>query len=182
MSTALPENSASGGDRGPPSHPYGCMLAMTQTDRRIAAIATGQLGAFTARRPMTQACPTASFVAGSRAASSIQTGPNAYRIAGAPTNLHTELNDLLLDIGEPVWCCAQTAAACTASTDSLSAGHSICCCPSEASCAGTRRSTVRSGSTSSIPREVDGLPVTSAVRTLLDLARVAQRAARNLPG
>src|SRR5687768_14963787 len=84
---------------------------MTNPDRLIAAIATGQLGAFT--RAQANDVGLSDRQLRSRVQSGFlnQTGPNVYRYAGAPSSLRTELNDVLLDIGGAVWCCALTAAA-----------------------------------------------------------------------
>ena len=87
------------------------MCGMTQTDRRIAAIATGQLGAFSRTQAHDAGLSDRQLRSRVQSGFLIQSGPNAFRIAGTPTNLRTELQELLLDLGEPVWCCAQTAAA-----------------------------------------------------------------------
>jgi hypothetical protein len=149
------------------------MLAMTQTDRRIAAIATGQLGAFTRTQAHDAGLSDRQLRSRVQSGFLIQTGPNAYRIAGTPTNLRTELNDVLLDVGEPVWCCAQTAAALRGFDGFTLRRPFHLLVPRERSIVRWNTRIHRSDRIDLIDTGVvDGVPVTSAVRTLIDLARV----------
>ncbi len=84
---------------------------MTSADRRIAAIATGQLGAFSRTQAYDAGLSDRQLRSRVQSGFLVQTGPNAFRFAGAPTDLDTELRGLMLDIGPPVWACGATAAA-----------------------------------------------------------------------
>ena len=149
------------------------MPDMTQTDRRIAAIATGQLGAFTRTQAHDAGLSDRQLRSRVQSGFLIQSGPNAFRIAGAPTNLRTELNDVLLDVGNPVWCCAQTAAALHGFDGFALRRPFHLLLPRERSVVRWNTRIHRSERIDLIDTaKVDGLPVTSPVRTLLDLARV----------
>jgi len=139
----------------------------------MAAIATGQLGAFTRTQAHDSGLSDRQLRSRVQSGFLIQTGPNAFRIAGTPTNLRTELNDLLLDVGEPVWCCSQTAAAFHR-FDGFSLRRPFhLLLPRERSIVRWNTRIHRSERIDLIDTAVvDDVPVTSPVRTLLDLARV----------
>jgi hypothetical protein len=149
------------------------MPAMSQTDRRIAAIATGQLGAFSRTQAHDAGLSDRQLRSRVHSGFLVQSGPNAFRIAGSPVNLRSELKELLLDIGEPAWCCAQTAAALH-SFDGFNLRRPFhVLLPRERSLVRWNTKIHRSQRIDLIDTsEVDGMAVTSPVRTLLDLARV----------
>lgn len=84
---------------------------MTRADRAIAAIATGQLGAFTRRQANDAGLSDRQLRSRVQSGFLVQPGPHAFRVAGAPTSAATQLHDLLLDIGGEAWVCGATAAA-----------------------------------------------------------------------
>jgi hypothetical protein len=146
---------------------------MTQTDRRIATIATGQLGAFSRTQAHDAGLSDRQLRSRVQSGFLVQNGPNAFRIAGTPTSLRGELKERLLDIGDPVWCCAQTAAALHGFDGFALRRPFHLLLPRERSLARWNTRIHRSQRIDLIDTaEVDGMPVTSPVRTLLDLARV----------
>jgi hypothetical protein len=146
---------------------------MTNADRLIAAIATGQLGAFT--RAQANDVGLSDRQLRSRVQSGFldQTGPNAYRYAGAPSSLRTELIDVVLDIGGAVWCSGLTAAALHG-FDGFALRRPFHVLVPRARCVTRWNARVhRSDVIEPIDRtRIDGVPLTSAIRTLIDLARV----------
>ncbi len=145
---------------------------MTGGLRRVTAIATGQLGAFT--RSQAHAAGLSDKQLRSRVQSGIltQPGPNVFRLVGADdTPLH-RLRSVALDIGGDVVASRFTAAALhgfdgyhlTAPFDLTIGRHRR-----------VRRSPHRIHTAVEIPRidrcEIDGVPATRAARTLIDLAR-----------
>jgi hypothetical protein len=146
---------------------------MAQTDRRIATIATGQLGAFSRTQAHDAGLSDRQLRSRVQSGFLVQNGPNAFRIAGTPTSLRGELKERLLDIGDPVWCCAQTAAALHGFDGFALRRPFHLLLPRERSLARWNTRIHRSQRIDLIDTaEVDGMPVTSPVRTLLDLARV----------
>jgi very-short-patch-repair endonuclease len=150
---------------------------MTNTDRRIAALSTGQLGTFS--RAQATDAGLSNRQLRSRVQSGIleQSGPNAFRLAGTPNTLHSQLRELVLDVGQPVLIAGPTAAAIEGVPGFLlrhpfhlqiGVDRNI------------RRNGVvfhRSEHLDPIDREeFDGWPVTSPARTLIDLARHASPA------
>jgi hypothetical protein len=149
------------------------MRRMAQTDRRIATIATGQLGAFSRTQAHDAGLSDRQLRSRVQSGFLVQNGPNAFRIAGTPTSLRGELKERLLDIGDPVWCCAQTAAALHGFDGFALRRPFHLLLPRERSLARWNTRIHRSQRIDLIDTaEVDGMPVTSPVRTLLDLARV----------
>jgi hypothetical protein len=107
----------------------------------------------------------------------VQTGSHGFRFPGAALGLHTELNDVIVDIGPPVWAFGPTSAALLGFDDVplrrpfelvVPRGRSI------------NRWNVRVHRTDSIAlidqARVGPFPVTGAARTLIDLARTASNA------
>ncbi len=84
---------------------------MTSADRTIAAVATGQLGAFS--RAQANRAGLSDDQLRSRVQSGFleQIGPNAFRQAGTGTSARSRLLGLMLDVGEPCWASGPTAAA-----------------------------------------------------------------------
>ncbi len=145
---------------------------MTQADHKIASIATRQLGAFT--RAQAHDVGLTDRQLGSRVLSGflVQVGPNAFRSAGAPTTTMSSLRELVLDIGDPVWV-ANTTAAALHGFDGFALQRPFHLLVPRAR--SLNRWNVRVHRTDCIDPidrcEISGLPVTSAVRTLIDLAR-----------
>jgi hypothetical protein len=145
---------------------------MTRAHRRIAADATGQLGAFS--RKQAHAAQLSDDQLRRRVQSGIleQVGPHAFRSALAPRSELADLTALVLDVGEPVWVAATTAAALHGFDGfrlkkpfhlTLERGRNV------------RRIGVFIHTTTGLPlidrSHANGLPVTSAARTIIDLTR-----------
>jgi len=145
---------------------------MTTDHRRIAAVATGQLGAFT-RQQAHRAGLTDRQLRG-RVQSGLldQIGPHAFRIAGAPGGPVADLRALLLDIGQPCWASGPTAAALHGFDGFTLRRPFHVTVPRERN---VRRMGAVVHSTAHLPQldreAVAGLPTTSPTRTIVDLAR-----------
>lgn len=163
--------------RETPWHPCAWMLGMTTAERRIAALATGQLGAFSRAQAVDAGLSNRQLRNRVQSGSLVQTGANSFRVAGAPSSLQAQLGELVLDIGEPLWVCGPTAAALHGIDGFglrrpfhvlLGADRNV------------RRNGVvvhRSEHVEPLDRElVADLPVTSPARTIVDLARHASPA------
>jgi hypothetical protein len=100
---------------------------MTNTERRIAALSTGQLGAFSRAQATDVGLSNRQLRNRVRSGSLVQSGPNAFRLSGTPNTIDGQLADLLLDVGPPVWVAGPTAAALHGFQDSRCAGRSTCC-------------------------------------------------------
>ena len=147
---------------------------MTQADKRIAALATGQLGAFS--RAQANDIGLSDRQLRSRVTSGIliQTGPNAFRVAGAPTSLQTELTDLVLDVDAPVWVCGPTAAALHGFDGFVLRRPFHIAVPRERAVRRWNAIVHRYELIEPIDQEAwRFLPITSPARTLIDLARRA---------
>jgi hypothetical protein len=149
------------------------MPAMTSGDRRIAAIATGQLGVFSRAQAHDAGLSDRQLRRRVQSGTLVQTGPNGFRYAGSPSTLTAELRALVVDIGEPLLISGLTAAPLHG-FDGFSLRR-----PFHLLVPASRhltRANVRLHRTDTIDPidrcEIDGLPVTSAVRTLIELARV----------
>jgi hypothetical protein len=149
------------------------MLAMTSGDRRIAAVATGQLGVFSRAQAHDAGLSDRQLRRRVQSGTLVQTGPNGFRYAGSPETLMTELHALVHDVGEPVFVSGPTAAALHG-FDGFRLRrpyHLLVPASRHLTRASTRLH--RTDTIEPIDRcTVDGLPVTSAVRTLIELARV----------
>jgi hypothetical protein len=145
---------------------------MTIDNRRIATVATGQLGSFS--RVQAHDAGLSDLQLRGRVQSGLleQIGPNAFRVAGAPPGPRPDLQAVLLDIGEPCWASGPTAAALHG-LDGFSLRRPLHVTVPRAR--NVRRIGVVVHTTADLPvidREViDGLAVTSPTRTLIDLAR-----------
>lgn len=84
---------------------------MTEAHRRVAADATGQLGAFS--RKQAHAAGLTDGQLRRRVQSGVlePIGPNAFRSAFTPRGALADLAALMLDVGDPVWASGPTAAA-----------------------------------------------------------------------
>jgi hypothetical protein len=145
---------------------------MTRAHRRIAADATGQLGAFS--REQAHAARLSDDQLRRRVQSGLleQVGPHAFRSALAPRTELGDLTALLLDVGEPVWVSGPTAAALHGFDGYrikkpfhliLERDRNV------------RRIGVTIHTTTDLPlidrARAHGLPITSAARTIVELAR-----------
>lgn len=84
---------------------------MTNADRRLAALATGQLGTFTRAQANDAGLSDRQLRSRIQSGFLIKTGPNSFRVAGAPVTHESELRALLRDIGGDVLVTGPTAAA-----------------------------------------------------------------------
>lgn len=144
---------------------------MSRADERVAALAAAQGGGFS--RAQANDAGVSDHQLGVRVRSGIlmQTGPHAFRFAGAPRTMRTELTDLLLDVGEPVLCGYFTAGALLGFDGFELRRPFHLVLP-------RRRQVSRSNAKVHRPEDVelidrttvDGLPVTTAARTIIDLA------------
>ncbi|HZB42494.1 MAG TPA: type IV toxin-antitoxin system AbiEi family antitoxin domain-containing protein [Ilumatobacter sp.] len=150
---------------------------MTNTERRIAALSAGQLGVFNRAQATDAGLSNRQLRSRVRSGSLVQTGPNSFRVAGAPSTLRSQLVELVLDVGEPIWVCGPTAAA-------ISGFHGYTLRRPFHVLIDAERNVRRSGAVihrsevvDPIDREqLEGLPITSPARTLIDLARHASPA------
>ncbi len=84
---------------------------MTNTYRRLMAVATGQLGLLSRRQANGVGMTNAQLRNRVSSGSLLQVGTDTFRLPGAPTGVHAELLALMLDIGGEVWASGPTAAA-----------------------------------------------------------------------
>jgi hypothetical protein len=149
------------------------MLTMTSEDRRVAAIATGQLGVFSRAQAHDAGLSDRQLRRRVQSGTLVQTGPNGFRYPGSPSTPMSELRALLLDVGEPVLITGPTAAALHGFDDFRLRRPFHLLVPATRHLS---RSNVRLHRTDTIDPidrcSIEGLPVTSAVRTLVELARV----------
>lgn len=147
---------------------------MTNTYRRILAVATGQLGLLSRRQANGVGVTDAQLRSRVSSGSLLQVGANTFRLPGAPSTAVAELRALILDVGGDVWASGRTAAALhqfdgfplkppfdvtvMRGRDVKRVGHRI---HTTASLDLIDRATA------------GGIPTLSAARTLIDLARSA---------
>lgn len=144
---------------------------MSRADERIAALAAAQRGGFNRAQANDAGVSDHQLATRVRSGVLIQTGPHAFRFAGSPRTLLTELTDLLLDIGGPVVCGYATAAALLGfdGFELRRPFHLIL--PRDRNLTRTNVKVHRPEDIDLIDRTVvDGLPVTTAARTIIDLA------------
>jgi very-short-patch-repair endonuclease len=84
---------------------------MTNTYRRIVAVATGQLGLLSRRQANGVGMTNAQLRSRVESGSLVQVGTDTFRLPGAPSTPLAELRTLLLDVGGDVWASGPTAAA-----------------------------------------------------------------------
>lgn len=138
------------------------------------ALATGQLGAFTRTQANDLGLSDRQLRSRVQSGILIQNGPNAFRVAGAPTNLLAELRTLMLDVGEPAWVSGPTAAALHGFDGYRLHRPFHILVPRERCLTRWNASIHRSDTIDPIDRtRLDGLPVLSPTRTMIDLARTA---------
>ena len=147
---------------------------MTDADRRIAAIATGQLGTFTRAQATDVGLSDRQLRSRVASGSLIKTGPNSFRIAGTPASPLSQLRGLVGDVGGEVWVSGPTAAALHG-FEGYRLDRPFHLTVPARRCV-TRRAAVihRSADLDPIDRAtVDGFSVTSGARTVIELARTA---------
>jgi very-short-patch-repair endonuclease len=150
------------------------LFAMTSTDRRIAALATGQLGTFTRAQAYDVGLSDRQLRSRVQSGSLLAFGKNSFRIAGAPFSLETELRALIADIGGEVWATGPTAAALLgfAGFSLRRPFHLLILHDRNVNRVDTR--VHRATSVDLIDRSSAlGIPVTSGVRTVIEIARTA---------
>jgi hypothetical protein len=146
---------------------------MTITDRRLAAIATGQLGIVTRAQAREAGLSDRQLQNRVQSGSLVRMGVDAFRFAGSPRTVRSDVLALVLDIGGDVRVSGPTAAAL------FGFDGFVLRAPFHLT-VGRGRCVSRVGhvvhTTSILPpidrAIVDGVPVTSAARTLIDLARM----------
>ena len=149
------------------------MPDMTSGDRRIAAVATGQLGVFSRAQAHDAGLSDRQLRRRVQSGTLVQTGPNGYKYASSPDTLAAELNALVRDIGEPVFVSGPTAAALHGFDGFRVRRPYHLLVPSTRHLTRTNVRLHRTDTIDPIDRcTIDGLPVTSAVRTLIELARI----------
>lgn len=84
---------------------------MTNTYRRIAAVATGQLGLLSRRQANSVGVTNAQLRSRVSSGSLVQVGTDTFRLPGAPTDAIAELRAVLIDVGGDVLASGRTAAA-----------------------------------------------------------------------
>ena len=145
---------------------------MTNTYRRIVAVATGQLGLLSRRQANGVGVSNAQLRNRVSSGSLLQVGVDTYRLPGAPTGALAELHALMLDIGGEVWASGPTAAALHGFDGYRLRPPFHVTILRDRNVRRTGHRIHTSGSLDLIDRAaVDGLACTSAARTLIDLAR-----------
>jgi hypothetical protein len=150
------------------------MTDMTSGDRRIAALATGQLGTFTRAQAADVGLSDRQLRSRVQSGFLVKTGPNSFRVAGAPVTLESDLRAVVADIGGDVLVTGPTAAALHgfAGFRLRKPFHLVVRAPRDVSRTGTV--VHRKLPIAPIDRAiVDGVAVTSGVRTVVELARTA---------
>lgn len=149
---------------------------MTNADRRIAALATGQLGTFTRAQANDVGLSDRQLRSRVQSGFLIKTGPNGFRIAGAPVSVESELRALVGDIGGDVWVTGPTAAALLGFDGYVLRRPFHVMLPAERSVHRNGVVVHRTNTLALIDRTtVAQVPVTSGVRTVIELARTASR-------
>ena len=141
-------------------------------DARISRLAAAHGGSFTRRQAHAAGLSDFQLRHRVRLGRLDQIGPHSYRVAGAPVGVERELHDLIVDIGPPAWAAGPTAAALLGFDGCVLARPFHVLVP-------RRRSLNRHGVQVHRTDTIDlidqdnsaAIPVTSAARTLIDLAR-----------
>lgn len=150
------------------------MTTMTSSTVRLMALATGQLGAFTRSQAHQHGLSDHQLRSRVQSGFLVQTGPNSFRVAGAPLTKEAELRQLILDIGEPAWVSGPTAAALHGfdGFELRRPFHVVLPRGRYVTRPGARIH--RSDTIEPIDRtRLAGLPVLSATRTMIDIAAFA---------
>lgn len=147
---------------------------MTSADRRISAIATGQLGAFTRAQANDVGLSDRQLRSRVQSGFLVRTGPNTFRSTAAPTSPASDLTDVMIGLGDESWVSHQTAAALHGFDGYTLRRPFHVTVPRERSLNRWNVKVHRTGSIDIVDRDaVDGLAVTTATRTLIDIARTA---------
>jgi hypothetical protein len=150
---------------------------MGNADHRLVALAKQQRGAF--RRAQAHDVGVTDHQLRSRVIAGVleQIGPNAFRLPGTDATPIARLVGTMLDIGDPVWAAGPTAAALLRldGFDLVEPFHVVVLRTRR-----IRRVGVVVHQAQHLPphdvREIDGVPTVRATRTLIDLARMVDRA------
>ena len=146
---------------------------MTTNLRRIAAVATGQLGSFSRAQAHEQGMTDDQLRRRVQSGFLHQVGPNAFRLPGATSGALGDLRAVLLDVGPPCWASGPTAAALHGFDGFRLQRPFHLTIPRERN---VRRMNVVVHSSADLPtldqETVEDIPVTSPTRTLIDLARI----------
>lgn len=147
---------------------------MTNSYERLMALATGQLGTFTRAQANDHGLSDRQLRSRVQSGFLVQTGPNSFRVAGSPSTMMTELHALVLDVGEPVWVGGPTAAALHG-FDGFALRRPFHLLIPRERCVRRWNAVIhRSNIIDPIDRTMLGnLPVLSATRTMIELARFA---------
>lgn len=150
---------------------------MTHAYERLMALATGQLGTFTRAQANDHGLSDRQLRSRVQSGILIQTGPNAFRVAGTPTTLMSDVRSLLLDVGEPVWVAGPTAAALHRFDGFVPRRPFHLVVPRDRCVRRWNAVIHRYDTIDPIDRSVvDGIPVLSPTRTMIDIARFATSA------
>ena len=145
---------------------------MTNTYRRLMAVATGQLGLLSRRQANGVGVSNAQLRSRVSSGSLLQVGTDTFRLPGAPASTIADLRALMLDIGGEVWASGPTAAALHGFDGYRLRPPFDVAIPRERN---VRRLGHRVHTTARLDlidrAMVDGLACTSGARTLIDLAR-----------
>jgi hypothetical protein len=170
---ALPTSSLAQNGGGAAVTPPVLSDGMTTANRRLATYATGQLGAFS--REQAHVAGLSDDQLRRRVQSGIlePVGPNAFRSSMAPRSALADLAALVLDVGDPCWVSGPTAAA-------LHGFDGFVLRPPFHLTLERDRNVRRLGAvvhtTMDLPlidrAHANGFAVTSAARTVVDLARI----------
>jgi hypothetical protein len=145
---------------------------MTMNLRRIAAVATGQLGSFSRAQAHEHGMSDDQLRRRVQSGFLVQIGPNAFRLPGASAGQLGDLRALLLDVGEPCWASGPTAAALHGFDGIRLRTPFHLTLPRERNVRRLNAVIHSSADLPSLDREtVEDIAVTSPTRTLIDLAR-----------
>lgn len=153
------------------SYPFVMMVSMT-TDRRITALATGQLGLVARRQANATGITDAQLRSRVESGTLLQIGPHTFRLPGSPATPLANLRALMLDLGGAVYASGATAGALHGFDGfDLRAPFDVTI--------PRRRDMRRIGHRIHTTTRLDlidravarGVPVLSAARTVIDLAR-----------
>lgn len=146
---------------------------MSRADERVAALAAAQNGGFSRAQAHDVGLSDDQLARRVRSGVLLQTGPHAFRFAGAPRSLRTELHDVVIDIGEPMMCARSTAAALLGFDGFELRRPFHVLLPRERNVTRWNVRPHRTFAFDLVDRTtVDDLPVTTAARTIIDLALV----------
>ena len=147
---------------------------MTDAQRRLAAIATGQLGTFSRAQALDAGLSNRQLRRRVQSGILDQIGPHSFRFAGAPPTPRSQLYELLLDVGAPVWVAGPSALAIHRFDGArlVRAFHLV---------VPPQRNVRRNGAVIHRFEDlepvdltvVDSFPVTTVARTIIDMARWA---------